>query len=198
MSPLTYTIGDQLELCFNGIKFPCSIIKEAKVSMKQDITEVRGLCGLAYTKKKTPTGEVEVTFNYRNQELLSALFPAFFVAGSGGCTGGLLFGQTGCTAPNQGGVLNIHPLCDADATNPDNAKNDFTAWFADPILDTDIYNFTEGGEEEFTVKFTLFPAPSTLAGGGANPHAGQVAQIGTPGCTEPLVFDCATQDFIPA
>lgn len=191
MTPTTYLVGHELEVCYNGVSTPCGMIQSVEITPSQETSEVRSLCGLEYTKKKTPSIEVKAVFLYRNIELLAALFPNYFVAGAGaGDCGGLAIGSTSCsTGSSTGAPLNIHPICRTDACN------DITLWNADAKLDFTI-TINEDDPESIEVTFTALPAPALLSGGGANPHAGEVFWVGTPGLANGVSFDCTTGDFV--
>ncbi len=189
MTPNAYIVGQESEVCYNGVEIPCNMIQSIEITPSQETTEVRGLCGLAYIKKKTPSIEVKIVLLNRNVEVLGALFPGYYTAGpvAGDC-GNLIVGATSCTTSGQGAPLNIHPIC---ATS---SCNDITLWNADPKLDFTL-TINEDDPESIEVTFTGLPAPSTLSGGGANPNAGKVFQIGDNAGDGSETFDCVTGDF---
>lgn len=191
MTPDAYLIGHESEVCFNGTLIPCDMIQSIEITPSQDTSEVRSLCGLKYLKKKTPSVEVRVVLLYRNSGILSKLFPNYFNAGpTPADCGNIIVGASSCSIASQSGSpLNIHPICST------NSCNDITLWNADPKLDFTI-TINEDDPESFEVTFTGLPAPSLLSGGGANPNAGKVFQIGDNTGDGTGTWDCATGDFI--
>lgn len=189
MSPNTYLIGQEAEVCFNGKLIPCSMIQNIEVTFSQDVQEVRGLCGLVYQKKKTPKAEVKLTLLYRNIEVLASLFPQYYTPNAGDC-GNMIVGANTCASTaTPGAPLNIHPICRT------NSCDDLTIWNADPKLDFS-YTFSEDDPETIEVTFVGLPAPSTLAGGAANPNAGKVFQFGDNAGTGAESWDCTVQNFV--
>lgn len=190
-TPNTYIIGQESEVCFNGQTLPCSMIQSIEVTPSQDITEVRSLCGLAYNKKKTPTVEVKIVLLNRNIELLGALFPQYYTAGpvAGDC-GNIIISATSCsTGEGTTAPLNIHPICLTSSCN------DITLWNADPKLDFGLV-INEDDPESIEVTFTSLPAPALLSGGGANPNAGKIFQIGDNAGDGSQTFDCTVGNFV--
>lgn len=191
MQPTTLLTGNEHEVCFNGVTIPCSIIQEIGISIAQDTTDIRSLCGISYVKRSVPSVEVSLTLIHRNMELLSVLLPGLYNDGATAGTdcGGLRIASNTCeTETTVTAPLNIHPICQEDACQ------DITLWNADPVLNFD-YSVTETGDETITITFKSLPAPATLADGTANPRVGEIFWYGTPGLADGVTWDCTVGDF---